>query len=234
MVVLTRGAHADRSIEVTKPPLPVFIVCYGNAANGKDTFADMLARHLAPTLWWTNETGAILRASFADPLKEAALHLVGVPKEVSYGPASVKEGTSFYGKTARHWLQWLGTEIGREQIHRDVWVHRAADRGLAAGARYVILSDGRFENERTGLREYLAGRGIVINVLVHRPEVPIPTGPGVHPSEAEVADMRRRTLMDGNARLFDFVVANDGPLARMDARAQTMAQRIAGDLDPSS
>jgi hypothetical protein len=200
--------------------IPTFVVVFGNANNGKDAFADVLARHLEPA------RGVVLRCSFADPLKEAALHMLGIPRRVSYGPASVKEGTSYYGKTARHWLQWLGTEVGREQVHPALWVHRLADRGLESGARFVVVSDGRFENERVGLRDYLRGRGLVFNVLVHRPSLPIP-GPDAHPSEAEVADMRRRVLLYGGAYgLFDAVVANAGALADLDFYAEAVARLV--------
>jgi len=200
--------------------LPVFVVVFGNSANGKDTFADALARRLEGS-----GRGMALRCAFADPLKEAARHLIGIPSCVSYGRAAVKEHTFFYAKTARHWLQWLGTEIGRMQIHPDVWVHRLADRGLEADSRYVVVSDGRFENERIGLREYLAGRGQVFNVLIHRPSAGIPCGPDVHQSEAEVAAMRTQALLYPGS-LFHAVVANTGTLADLDREAERVALLI--------
>jgi len=196
---------------------PTFVVVFGNSDNGKDSLADEIAVQL-------NMRGqTAVRCAFADPLKETALSLLGIPLEVSYANASVKESTSYYGSTVRYWLQWLGTEVGRDQIHRDVWVHRLADRGLARGAPFVVVSDGRFENERVGLREYLGDRGRVFNVLIHRPSQPIP-GPGTHASEAEVADLRRRAL--GGELLFDAVVENSGELADLDAEAGRLSRLI--------
>lgn len=195
---------------------PTFVVIFGNSANGKDTFADLLAPLLP---------GEAFRTSFAAPLKEAALNLLGIPLEVSYGEASVKESAFYYGKTARHWLQWLGTEVGREQIHRDVWVHRLADHSLERRHAYpfVVVSDGRFENERVGLRDYLGNRGRVFNVLIHRPSMPIP-GADAHKSEAEVADLRRRALAD--EPLFDAVVANSGSKLDLSLEAARLAEKI--------
>lgn len=201
----------------------VAVVIFGNAAAGKSTLAEMVATHL-------HARGITMRLAFADPLKEAALHLLGIPHRVSYATADVKESFQAYGKTARRWLQWLGTEIGRNQIHEDVWVHRAADRFLADPAVFAVISDGRFENERTKLapylREYVGAdtHARVVNVLIYRPGMPVNT---THPSESEVYNMRLRA---GREPLFDRVICNDKTLEALDDEARRLAEYIEREL----
>ena len=123
----------------------------GNAGHGKDTAADMLAET-------AKERGlSVLRMAFADPIKELAVPLLGIPLEISYGTQQDKHDFEVYGKSARHWLQWIGTEMSREQIHQDIWVHRFAEKAISSDADVVIGSDCRFRNEMALMRTLLEG-----------------------------------------------------------------------------
>jgi hypothetical protein len=59
--------------------------------------------------------------SFAQPVKEIAIAL-GMPSNVAYGGEAERRAWKKYLKAldkeadGREWLQWIGTEFGRDQI----------------------------------------------------------------------------------------------------------------------
>ncbi|MGD9726526.1 MAG: hypothetical protein AB7V39_09030, partial [Nitrospiraceae bacterium] len=167
----------------------VCVLFAGNMGHGKDTAANMLAdicrvRRISP-----------LRMAFADPIKDIAVHLLGIPKEVSYGTQQDKLDYHVYDKSARHWLQWIGTEMGRQQIHEDIWIHRFADKALQSDAKVVIGSDCRFNNEMSVMRELLRDKMRLYIVRIVNPRVPVNLA---HQSESEVHAM--------DDRVFDHII----------------------------
>ena len=164
------------------------VVLAGTAGVGKDTAGNMLV----------DLVGGV-RMAYADPLKDAVEALVGIPKSILYGTRDVKESYVAYGRTARHWLQWLGTEVGRQQIHNDLWVHRFADRVMNSPEWLVVCSDGRFKNEIETLRERLAGKAQVYSVRISNPRVTVDL---THQSEREIYELPDT--------YFDRVLVNDG------------------------
>ena len=155
----------------------ICVVFAGNSGAGKDTAADMFAA-ICQKRGISN-----LRTAFADPIKEIVSHLLGIPKEVTYGSQQDKLDFQVYGKTARHWIQWVGTQVGRDQIHEDLWVHRTAQLALESSARVVIVSDGRFMNEFQGMRTNLREKMKVFVIKVVNPRVPVNLE---HQSESEI------------------------------------------------
>jgi len=149
----------------------------GNAGHGKDTAADMLAQVGA------DKGMEVLRMAFADPIKELAVHLLGIPKSVSYGTQEDKHNYTVYGKSARHWLQWIGTEMARNQVHQDIWVHRFAERAIASTAPLVVGSDCRFRNEMSVMREMIGSKMDLRIIKIVNPRVPVNLA---HQSESEI------------------------------------------------
>lgn len=191
----------------------VFVV-FGNAGAGKDTLAEILC-DLIP---------GSKRIAFADPLKNAARHLLGIPQHILYGDKDQKETFTVYDRTAREWLQWIGTEMGREAIHKDVWVHRSADYVRGGDHRTFVISDGRFDNERVELSKYLGNQVRVINVLIIRTAVEVNLS---HPSESEVFRMRQR--QEAGEPLFDVTIRNDGTIDDLRDRAAVLVGKFTGD-----
>lgn len=187
------------------------IVLAGTAGSGKDTSGCILARLAA---------GRCM--AYADPLKDAVHALVGIPKEILYGTQHDKETYLAYDKSARHWLQWVGTEVARRQIHKDLWVHRFADRALACSESVVICTDGRFKNEIECLREALVGKARVYSVRVRNPRVAVNL---THQSESEIYN-----LPDA---FFDHVLNNDGTLAELESKLMHLAQLMGLSVQPS-
>jgi hypothetical protein len=189
----------------------VCVLFAGNAGHGKDTAANMLAdvcreRDVSP-----------LRMAFADPIKDIAVHLLGIPKEISYGTQQDKLDHHVYGKSARHWLQWIGTEMGRDQIHQDIWVHRFAEKALASDARVVIGSDCRFQNEMVLMHELLRDKMGLHIVRIVNPRVPVNLN---HQSESEVHGM--------DDSVFDHVIRNTKGLSDLMGDVEDFAERVFG------
>lgn len=112
----------------------------GLAGSGKSTAARLLSRELG-----------FARRPFAYQLK-AMLSALGVDREVLDGPREMKEVPleCLGGITARHAMQTLGTEWGRQCMRPDFWIHQWS-RGVAHFNR-VVADDVRFQNEADAIR----------------------------------------------------------------------------------
>lgn len=156
-----------------------------------------------------------LRMAFADPIKELAVHLLGIPLETSYGTQQDKLDYKVYDNCARHWLQWIGTEMGRNQIHKDIWVHRFVEKALASSAPLVIGSDCRFRNEMVLMREMLGSKMDLRIYKIVNPRVPVNLA---HQSESEVYD-----IPDAD---FDQVIHNTKELKDLERHIAALAEKI--------
>lgn len=203
----------------------VVVTLTGNKGNAKTT----LCEHLETYLESKCVTCDVL--SFADPLKQAARYLVGIPLEVSYGNDKAKAEWSSYGKTARQHLQWLGTEVGRLGIHKDVWVHRLGDAALSGmkdGIQAILIPDCRFRNELFGLPAYIHERRqdvAFLSVGIDRPGYPLDLS---HPSESEPREIIQEHLERealGQSGIFDEFVVNDGDLEKLHREAERVGDR---------
>ena len=126
---------------------PMRVALVGKKNAGKDTVADQLCA-----------THGFTRIAFADLMKEM-LHVgLGIPREVLYGPAAIKEEIDpRFGVSIRYMLQTIGTEWGRNLIHERIWITRMLDEILPAreGAEGIlrwVVSDVRQLNEAAALK----------------------------------------------------------------------------------
>lgn len=187
----------------------ICVLFAGNAGAGKDTGADLLS-----DLMQTKGVSS-LRMAFADPIKDIAVHLLGISKEVSYGTQQDKLDYKVYDESARHWLQWIGTEMGRNQIHKDIWVHRFVEKALASDAPLVIGSDCRFRNEMTLMRTMLAGKMELMIIKIVNPRVPVNLA---HQSESEVYNIPSDE--------FDHTIQNTFGLKELEDHITELADRL--------
>lgn len=198
---------------MTDTPKRACILFAGNMGAGKDTAADMLAQAIS-------DTGvSVLRIAFADPVKDIALHLLGIPKSVTYGSQQDKLDYQAFGKSARYWLQWIGTELGRQQIHFDIWAHRFIDRALSSDAQVVIGSDCRFLNEITLTREQLGPKMHTRVIRIENPNVALRLE---HQSEREIHDVP--------ATMFDHIIRNDKDLGALRVCIKQLAKSVLQSL----
>lgn len=192
------------------------VLIFGNAQHGKNALGAALAAA------WREQLARVELMAFADPVKRAAMALLGMPREVAYGGEEERRAWKRWGRDGREWLQWVGTEVGRNLVDRDLWVHRLVDRALASPAGVVIVTDGRFANELEIPREHAGPDLRVTAIRIRRPSVEVDCS---HPSEGEL-----RAIHDVR---FDWVVNNTGTLEELRDLARDMANRITRPILPS-
>lgn len=152
----------------------------GRARSGKDTVAASLANTLG-----------LYQYAFAEPLKVMLKSVFGDHFHVGDRSGICPET----GRTYRHMMQTLGTELGRNLWNEEVWVNLVAKefeklkanpfrKGGAFDARLgpegykgMILSDVRFASEA----DWIVRKGGVV-VMVNRAAIP---GIGMHASEQQ-------------------------------------------------
>ncbi len=128
---------------------PDLVGITGKKRSGKDTLADFLG--------YIN----YVKRGFADPLKEAAVHIFGLPIRAFDGKNKDREKVNeFWGMSPREMLQKLGTEACRDGICPDIWIKRM-ELELLRNDR-VVIPDVRFENEAEFIRE---NGGFLIHVI---------------------------------------------------------------------
>lgn len=129
----------------------IIIGMTGPAGCGKDTAAMALVRQLA-----------FKRVAFADPIKDA-LNAIFEWDPGMWLDREWKEAPLPYaGGSPRELAQTLGTEWARDTVDPDFWVKVMWRRLLDGGCEHerVVISDVRFPNEATWIREH---GGYVIN-----------------------------------------------------------------------
>lgn len=119
----------------------------GSAGSGKDTIGDILVNNLPN---WE-------KMSFASHLKDVASLLFGFNRKMLAGETpedraireqpdrfwSEKMGKDF---TPRYALQYLGTNLLRNQLHQNIWVD-CLERKIMESDKNIVITDVRFPNE---------------------------------------------------------------------------------------
>ena len=138
----------------------------GAAGAGKDTLADYLV-----------EQHGFVKVSFAAALKDGLCAIFGWDKSLLNDREWKERVLPDIGKSPRQLMQTIGTEWGRECVHKDLWLILARTR-IASSAQSVVLSDVRFDNEAQLIRE-LGGsvwhlkRSGISSVAAHSSETPV-------------------------------------------------------------
>lgn len=128
---------------------PILIGLTGRKQSGKTTAALYLER-----------VQGFRHTSFAEPMRRFAAEVLGLTPEQLEAekerPVAFLDGQV----TPRQFLQRLGTEFGRDMIHRELWVRSCMAR--VDLTRNTVISDVRFDNEALAIRER---GGIVIEIV---------------------------------------------------------------------
>jgi len=109
----------------------------GVALAGKDTAAAHLHRQ-----------HEFFRMAFADPLREGLKAMFGLG-DWNFTPEGKERVVAWIGKSPRELLQTLGTQWGRDLVHRQIWC-RLMDQRIRprlAHGRPVVITDVRFIDE---------------------------------------------------------------------------------------
>lgn len=195
----------------TMPTKIMFLIC-AQLQSGKDTFGRVLAK----------ATNGIL-CGFADPVKEVAIAMLGMPPVIAYGSETERRAWKRYGKDAREWLQWIGSEMGREMVNQDVWLNRLLERVDSTAAESVVVTDVRFKNELEGLQDLAKARkesGVssiefrFVKIRLKRP--------GYENNLDHASESEQKTIPDD---FFDEVVTNDGTARDLESKARVVAKK---------
>lgn len=109
----------------------------GAAFSGKDTTGRYLHKH-----------HQFFSKAFADPLRDCLRIMFGLT-DWHFLPEHKEEKIEWIGKSPRKLLQSLGTEWGRDQVARNLWVRHMARRvqPILNGGGDVVITDVRFLDE---------------------------------------------------------------------------------------
>jgi len=153
-----------------------FITLAGQKQVGKDTSA----RFIQEALWSNNSFANVYIVHFADALKKACNAIFGIPledMETEVGKQKLtkvrwphlNDNPGFTDNwmpdsngafmTVREILQFVGTELFRNQLDPDIWLNSVFMKPWEEDAT-VIIADARFPNEAALGREH----GLLINV----------------------------------------------------------------------
>jgi hypothetical protein len=201
----------------------------GKIGSGKDTVGEIIQK-----LCLTNEAPNFEIKKFAGKLKAVGSLLTGIPIEMFEDqefkktdlPSEwvyIENGYAARNMTVRDFLQKLGTEAMRDNLHTNVWVNalfsdykaieRIPEKRMSIMPNWII-TDMRFPNE---MEAVVNRNGITIRVnrtpfrttetelgklsVVNQPEVDKLLGIQEHPSEAALDDAE-----------FDYTINNSGTL----------------------
>ena len=137
----------------------------GNAGAGKDCVASFLIK----------EKG-YLKTSFASPLKDAVAAIFNWDRELLEGitdsSRKFRETKDEYWSnvfgvhiTPRYILQFFGTEVCRNNLHKDIWIKSLINK-LSNSSEKIVISDVRFINEASAIKE-MGGYILFIDTILH-------------------------------------------------------------------
>jgi hypothetical protein len=131
----------------------------GKAGAGKDTVADYLARYYG-----------FQKDLFAAPLKRAVSDIFCIPENI-VSPRNEHDRllreqplSDWPNFTARKLLQFVGTDMFRDMIDKDVWAKSLCRRIKDSQFGYFALTDLRFPNEFDMMKKWFGDDFIVISV----------------------------------------------------------------------
>jgi hypothetical protein len=179
----------------------------GKAGSGKSTAATYLyAYH------------AFQSVPFAGPLK-GMLQALGVEDECLYGSRKEEPLSLLNGRSARHAMQTLGTEWGRDQMGDTFWVNlwaeRVKEKRRESFVQNIVADDVRFLNE---VKQIWDMGGRVIKIVRPTAEE-IKTG--AHRSEHAVMGCDYEVYNDGDKRGLYQQIAS----ALVDIRAKSLPSK---------
>lgn len=172
------------------------IALYSNTMQaGKSTVAEYLTTQGYTHIKFARILKDMLRVFLANFVDDPWEYLEGDKKEVIIPELGV---------TTRYLMQTLGTEYGREIVHRDVWVIATLN-NLDPDKNYVI-DDMRFPNEYTRLQEL----GFVMVKLVGRGQLT-----NQHQSEGQLDNYD-----------FDYIIENSGTVGELLAKVDKIINEV--------
>jgi hypothetical protein len=172
---------------------------------GKDTVAEIIRR------WYAHDWHSVTQLAFADPIKKQIQFLFGLSNVYEYD-AFKRTTLKYMGRTmeGRHLVREIGMMMrGYDPKQFNAYVEKHFNQPENhLGRKLFLVTDMRFDNEYTMLREY----GATI-VKVSRPN---------HEYDGHITE---RGFDD---HLVDYHIVNDGSLEDLTGKVQLMLKSIEG------
>ena len=166
----------------------IIIGITGLARSGKDTAAKFLV-----------EEKNFQQISFAWALKRACAAMYGIDL-TKFDLGDRLGADPFWQMTYREILQKVGTDLVTNHLDPDFWVKRVAYQVSKMDDMKVpvVISDVRFENEATWVRQQ---GGIIIRIVRH--DSGLPDELGRHVSESGIAHNNKDFIVENNSTVED-------------------------------
>ena len=180
-----------------KKTTPKVITISGKMGAGKDTLASYIKEELVKV------GNRVLVTHYADLLK--------------YILKTFFDWDGKKDERGRHLLQYVGTDVFRNQYHEDYWCSFIGVIVYLFGYKwdYVLIPDARFQNEIDCMKAWFNST----SVQIVRPETPEQLAVHTeHESEHDLDDYK-----------FDFTCVNDEDLEKVRAFAREIAGRVMFD-----
>lgn len=172
----------------------------GKAGSGKDTVASELCRLYG-----------LKRDTLAAPIKRFVQDVFGVSWEVADGTTENgrlerEKKLKNWGKwTVRKLLQFIGTELMRTHICKNIWVKSLIIRMKKHPETNWIVTDVRFPNEMKFLKKYYKDNFIMLKVVRNN----VKEINGIKNHESEAYDLKADYVIENNGTLSDLSIAID-------------------------
>jgi hypothetical protein len=183
----------------------------GFAGSGKDTVGKYLVVHYG-----------FEHRAFAAKLKEAAAALLDIPFDMvdnlkldTHGKVTVSGLDYSEAITFRHFLQRMGTEMGRNVFGEDFWVDMVLPEGWYFEDQKIVITDVRFENEASRVREL---DGVVIWVE---------TTDATRAARGRDSVPAHKSAMRLDPELIDYTITNDSSLANLHVQIKDVLDDMA-------
>lgn len=188
---------------------------HGKAGSGKDTLATYIREHI----WNQDPNNSVFILPFAAPLKSVTAELFGFPLLLCNDRTEKEEKLERIPYSPRKLLQWVGTELVRNNVDPDFWIKRLsweiAERTQDCTKEhnvYFIIPDVRFNNEAKWIISDPRNRLAVVN----RPEATGNVGLENHASEAGIPEVYAYT----------YLIQNTGTLEDLNQAAKTFVNSL--------
>jgi len=159
----------------------------GKAGSGKDTIGDYLVG-----------SHGFKKIALADPIKRLVKDVFALDAHTVYDRvAREQELDRWPGWTVRKLLQYIGTELFRENIDDAVWVKSLWYKILDDMNSNYVVTDVRFPNELDYFKEN-ANKGEFVSIKVVRPGFEGTVGLSSHASEAYDLECDHMVINDGS------------------------------------
>lgn len=185
---------------VSQPPMRIGF-CGITGAGKSEAARHLIERHNFQRGKFAGALKAMLRALLAYRGVDSAMIERMVEGDFKESPTA-----ALNGRSPRQAMETLGTEWGRQLVHRDIWINTEMD--AKASIPCVVFDDVRYENEAEAIRN--AG-GALIRIIRPGQESKATAG---HTS----AEYRGHV---------DYLIVNDVPLADFLSRVDVAIQSVA-------